>query len=165
MTRDDIVALFIENAAKAAAETHRVRSNAELNEVISKTTRGQGPIYCPGMTRKEKAVIIPEGRRSEDSAASTVCIDEALGAIAETGSIVLSSMGGKPVQAGLLAAHHIAIVSSETIFENLDQFFSSWEGMLPTNITLETGPSRTADIELTLTIGVHGPERLSIIVF
>jgi len=165
VTRDDIVALFMENAAKAAAETHRVHSNDELNAIISKATQGQGPIYCPGMTRKEKAVIIPEGRRSEDYAVASVCIDEALGAIAETGSIILSSMGGKPVQAGLLPEHHVAIVSSETIFENLDQFFSSWEGMLPTNITLETGPSKTTDIELTLTIGVHGPERLSIIVF
>lgn len=164
MTRDDTVALFLDNAAKAAAETHRVHSNAELNEVISKAAQGQGPIYCPGMTRKEKAVIIPEALRIYDPAAASVCVDEALGAIAETGSIVLSSMGGKPVQAGLLAPHHIAIVASESIFDNLEQFFSSWEGMLPTNITLETGPSRTADIELTLTIGVHGPERLSVIV-
>jgi L-lactate dehydrogenase complex protein LldG len=78
--------------------------------------------------------------------------------------LVCSSQGGKAVQAGLLPAHHVAIVSSENIYETVDDFFATLSDSPPTNITLETGPSRTADIELTLTIGVHGPGRLSIIV-
>jgi len=64
-----------------------------------------------------------------------------------------------------LAAHHVAILSADNIYESLDQFFSTLGDSPPTNITLETGPSRTADIELTLTIGVHGPGRLTVIVF
>jgi L-lactate dehydrogenase complex protein LldG len=92
-------------------------------------------------------------------------VEEASGAVAETGSLVYTSSGGKPVQGGLLPPHHVAIVSIRNIFETFDDCFASFKGVPPTNITVETGPSRTADIELTLTIGVHGPERLSIIVF
>jgi L-lactate dehydrogenase complex protein LldG len=70
----------------------------------------------------------------------------------------------RAVQAGLLPAHHVAIVSRERIFATLDDCFASFKEDPPTNITLVTGPSRTADIELTLAIGVHGPEKLDIIV-
>jgi len=57
----------------------------------------------------------------------------------------------------------VAIVRGERIFGTLDDFFATFAGAPPTNVTLVTGPSRTADIELTLAIGVHGPERLDII--
>jgi L-lactate utilization protein LutC len=83
---------------------------------------------------------------------------------AGSGSLVCTSAGGREVQAGLLPAHHVAIVRREKIFATLDGFFSSCAAAPPTNITLVTGPSRTADIELTLAIGVHGPEKLDIIV-
>jgi L-lactate dehydrogenase complex protein LldG len=96
---------------------------------------------------------------------ASVCIEEVFGAIAETGSLICSSQSGKPVQAGLLSAHHVAVVPAEKIYECIDDFIGALGDSPPTNITLETGPSRTADIELTLTIGVHGPSRLTVIVF
>ena len=85
-------------------------------------------------------------------------------AIAENGSIVCSSATGKSVQASLLPAHHIAIVPQDRIFATLDDFFTAYAASPPTNLTLITGPSRTADIELNLVVGVHGPERLDIVV-
>jgi len=93
-----------------------------------------------------------------------VTVEEVPAGIAETGSIVCASSGGRPVQASLLPPHHVAIVRGENIFATLDDFFAGCAAAPPTNFSLITGPSRTADIELTLAIGVHGPERLDVIV-
>ncbi len=165
MSVDRMIDLFMENAAKVAAEPVRVRDDAELNEVLAKILDAGGSIYCHGVTEREKAVSVPPDRRTDDYVNAGVCIEEVAGAIAETGSLVCTSKSGKAVQAGLLAPHHVAIVSAENIYEKLEDFFGSLGDTPPTNITLETGPSRTADIELTLTIGVHGPGRLTVIVY
>ncbi len=165
MTRDEIIGLFIENATKVAAEPVRVKNNDELNHVLAPIMVQCESIYCPGVTDTEKAIQVPPDKHNPDYVSASVCLEEVSAAIAETGSLICSSQGGKPVQAGLLAAHHVAILSADNIYESLDQFFSTLGDSPPTNITLETGPSRTADIELTLTIGVHGPGRLTVIVF
>ena len=121
------------------------------------------PVYCPGVTDLEKAAAPLFPVRAAEYAAAAVTVEEVFGAIAETGTIVCVSAGGRAVQAGLLPAHHVAIVRRDRIFGTLDDFFASVASAPPTNITLVTGPSRTADIELTLAIGVHGPEKLDII--
>jgi len=164
MTRDQIIDLFLEKASKAGAEVVRVRGLEELNRALAGILDGRDSIFCPGITEKEKAVIISVDRRTDDYLSASVCVEEVFGGIAETGSLICSSQGGRVVQAGLLPTHHVAMVSAENIQESLDDFFAACGDSPPTNITFETGPSRTADIELTLTLGVHAPERLSIIV-
>lgn len=165
MTDEKIVELFIENARKVSATAVRVKSDEELKRALSEMVGAGEAIYCPEITEMEKSLDFPSAQRTEDYRIASVCVEEASGAIAETGSLVYTSFGGKPVQGGLLPPHHVAIVSIRNIFETFDDCFASFQDAPPTNITVETGPSRTADIELTLTIGVHGPERLSIIVF
>jgi len=164
MTRDRAIDLFVENAGKAGAHVVRVNSADELNAVLADLLEDATAVYSPGVTPTEQAAAIPPDRRTDDYLNASACVEEVSAAVAETGSLVCSSQGGKPVQAGLLPAHHIAIVAAGHVYEDLDQFFAALGDAPPTNITLETGPSRTADIELTLTIGVHGPDRLSIIV-
>jgi L-lactate dehydrogenase complex protein LldG len=168
MTGPAGVELFMENAAKVAAQVFRAAGEEELNSIVWQILDGEGSnavtIYCPGATEKEKAVKIPPARLADDYVNASVCVEEVFGAVAETGSLICISRGGRAVQAGLLPSHHLAIVSAERVYETLDDFFAQLGTDLPTNITFETGPSRTADIELTLTIGVHGPERLTIVV-
>ena len=116
---------------------------------------------APGSSPRDeaRATVAP----STYAPAASVTVEEVFGAVAETGTIVCVSAGGRAVQAGLLPAHHVAIVRRERIFDTLDDLFAAVAGAPPTNLTLVTGPSRTADIELTLAIGVHGPEKLDII--
>jgi L-lactate dehydrogenase complex protein LldG len=89
-------------------------------------------------------------------------------AIAETGSLVLLSGSGRPRSTSLLPPYHVAVFDRDALVESLAQvgvFLEAWhEGEPPAwrggVINVITGPSRTADIELTLTRGVHGPKEV-----
>jgi L-lactate dehydrogenase complex protein LldG len=164
MSDRDRERLFLENAAKATAGTHSVSATGDLLAALGRVVAMDSPVYCPGVTELEKAAALLFPVRAADYAAAAVTVEEVFGAIAETGTIVCVSAGGRAVQAGLLPAHHVAIVRRERIFETLDDLFAAVSGAPPTNMTLVTGPSRTADIELTLAIGVHGPEKLDVLV-
>lgn len=87
----------------------------------------------------------------------TAGIQTAEFAIAETGTIVQTSRGGKTLLPGLLTDFHVALLSPGMICARMEECLRALSADPPRNISLITGPSRTADIELTLTIGVHGP--------
>jgi L-lactate dehydrogenase complex protein LldG len=65
--------------------------------------------------------------------------------------------------ASLLPEIHIAILREENIYQNLDQVLVRGEIKEASAAVVITGPSRTSDIEMTLTIGVHGPGELHVI--
>ncbi len=89
-------------------------------------------------------------------------------AVAETGTLVLRSAAGRPRSTSLLPACHVALFDRSALVETLEQVgvaLEAWhEGRAADDegavINLITGPSRTADIELTLTRGVHGPKEV-----
>lgn len=85
-------------------------------------------------------------------------------AIADTGTLVLTSASGKPLSASLLPEIHIAIVEISQIVWSLEEALRTPEVRAASASVLITGPSRTADIEMTLTIGVHGPKELHVLV-
>ena len=96
-----------------------------------------------------------------------VGVTMAQAAIAETGTLVLESEKERHRLISLLPPVHVAIVRSGdiclTIGDALKQLRGREEEMSRA-ITFITGPSRTADIELTLTVGVHGPKELYVII-
>lgn len=160
----DKISLFLVNATKAAAVANRLKDKEKLAETVLELVSKGASVFCPQSTKLEKSATGKLSRMVADYRSANITIEEVSAAIAETGSIVCDSKGGKDLQVSLLPSHHIAIVPHEKIFATLDDFFDKYSASPPTNITLITGPSRTADIELELAIGVHGPERLDIIV-
>jgi L-lactate dehydrogenase complex protein LldG len=61
---------------------------------------------------------------------------------------------------------HIAVLKAESIFPSLAEAMQegSWSADMPTNMLLVSGPSKTADIELILAFGVHGPKELIVLI-
>lgn len=86
-----------------------------------------------------------------------------LAAVADTGTILLTSGSGRPMFSSLLPEVHIAILRASDIHDSLSQVLRLGEVRAAASAVLISGPSRTADIEMTLTIGVHGPKELHVL--
>jgi L-lactate dehydrogenase complex protein LldG len=96
-------------------------------------------------------------------AQADVGISSATAALAETGSIVVSSGPGCSRLTALLPPVHVAIVPVACLTADIFTWTAVGQGSLPAVTTLISGPSKTADIEQTLAIGVHGPKRFIVI--
>jgi L-lactate dehydrogenase complex protein LldF len=89
-------------------------------------------------------------------------ITGALAGIAETGTLVIPGGEGQPLTASLLPEIHIAVLRTSDIEESLEKVMERRKLEVYPATVLVSGPSRTADIEMTLTIGVHGPGELHV---
>jgi L-lactate dehydrogenase complex protein LldG len=93
-------------------------------------------------------------------------ISEASLAVAETGSVLLHSTSHDR-RAELCVDHHLVLLDAALLRPTLDQAFAVLREIAarpPAYASLVSGPSRSADIERTLTIGVHGPRTLTILI-
>ena len=89
---------------------------------------------------------------------------------AATGTIVLRNGPGRPLLVSQLPRRHIALLPVSRLFLTLEQWLRHLRRQedlslltSPSHVTLLTGPSRSADIELSPALGVHGPRILHVI--
>ena len=96
----------------------------------------------------------------ETLASLTISASSAVCGIAETGTIVETTKAGVGRLLPVLAPVHIAFLRRQDLLMNQAEFFDRVAlGGSESYQVLVTGPSRTADIEKTLVLGVHGPQR------
>lgn len=110
-----------------------------------------------------------EGDLRAFCAGAAVGVSSAVAALAETGSLVLLSGAGRSRMATLLPPLHVALVPESRLTTDIFSWRAARDKTaasgLPANITLVSGPSKTADIEQTLAVGMHGPRRLVVILY
>jgi L-lactate dehydrogenase complex protein LldG len=180
---------FQEEFERVSGVFHRVRGPGEVPGVLREIARLRGarelvawhpaalgldlgpPLGAEGLrVTPAPADAGEESRRAHREAAARagIGVTGADFALAETGTLILLSGPGRPRSTSLLPETHVAVFGPDRLLETLDQVGIMLEALHadPADpgaggmISLITGPSRTADIELTLTRGVHGPREV-----
>lgn len=109
-----------------------------------------------------------EGRLAQLAALDSIQVGltTAQGGLADTGAIALVSGPERGRLASLLPPVHIAILPRQKIYASLPAFLAAQPQAVTagSNLVFVAGPSRTGDIEMTLTMGVHGPGELHVII-
>jgi len=90
-------------------------------------------------------------------------VSVALYGLADTGSVVLAASPEEPRARSLLPAVHVSLLAEDRILPGLPELFEALGDDLPSALAIVTGPSRSADIEQHLVVGVHGPGEVHVV--
>jgi L-lactate dehydrogenase complex protein LldG len=177
----DLAARFESEATALAVTVHRVASDSDAASTVISLLEARGAsrvlawdpewLNCPGLGGALTARGIAlescwlpsefDARRARLAELDDVPVGltGAVAGLADTGSIVVISGPGRGRMASLLPPMHIALLRRSQVLPSLTDFLAANpqaadEG---SNLVVITGPSRTGDIEMTLSRGVHGP--------
>jgi L-lactate dehydrogenase complex protein LldG len=173
---EERIALFRRMMAAADGTTTQVANAADVPKEIAallrmynlpmRVRRGDDPRLAALPWANERTLTVTTGASDGGDA---VGVSHAFGAVAESGTLLLTSGPDNPTTLNLLPDTHVVIVSAadiagdyETLWARLRERYGA--GVLPRTVNLITGPSRSADIGQTLILGAHGPRRLHVIV-
>jgi L-lactate dehydrogenase complex protein LldG len=177
-SREDVLALLVERLRDYEAHVMRVR----LNEIASTVARMMSE-------RGVRRVVVPAGLKtewlpsgfefvfdsgdgdSEDDGLTAVELDAMDGvmtgatvAIAETGTVVVQNTAGEGRRAvTLVPDYHLCVVQVKDVVETVPEAMERLKATATLATTFVSGPSATADIEMTRIKGVHGPRFLDVI--
>ncbi len=179
LPRPEQIALFIRNAEKEFASVARLADLAAVPGAVADYLAAQNlPMRLAmaphpellGIGWAERPLLAVEARRADP--ADLVALQHGYAGIAETGTLMLPSDAARPTTLNLLPDTALVLLRASRV---VGAYEEAWDllraepadattgGVMPRNVMLVTGPSRSADIEQTLELGAHGPRRLHIL--
>jgi L-lactate dehydrogenase complex protein LldG len=90
-------------------------------------------------------------------------VSEALHGLADTGSVVLAASPDEPRARSLLPDVHVTRLREDRLLPSLADLFVAVGGDLPSALAIVSGPSKSGDIEQQMTVGVHGPGEVHVV--
>ncbi|MCZ7572475.1 MAG: lactate utilization protein [Ardenticatenaceae bacterium] len=121
------------------------------------------PARFPAVAWTIAGQVPPEALRGA-CATADVGLSGATAALAETGSVVVESGPSRSRLVTLLPPASIVVVHASAIVPDLFAWAAVRPAPVPANVVIISGPSKSADIEQTLAVGVHGPGHLLVLV-
>ena len=168
---EDLIPRFCAQARRLASDVSVAASLSEVPGLAAAYLREQklplSAVCWPSVSDLDwmrAGMTVIAGAASADD---LVGITGAFLGIAETGTLMLLSGRETPATVSLLPETHIAILKSTRIVATMEDAWDrlrSEYGALPRAVNFISGPSRTADIEQTVTLGAHGPYRILIVI-
>lgn len=170
LNEHDLLELFVERLVDYDAGVYRVSESAiatTVAEILDK--RGKGGLAIPrGLPAAWLPVSFVFGEADDFTAEQLDQVEGILSGctvgIAETGSIVLQNAAAQgPRILSLVPDYHLCVVYAEQVVMTVPEAFARLERTAKLPTTFISGPSATADIEMTRIKGVHGPRFLDVI--
>lgn len=170
------VELFCAMAEKLSATVERVKSHDGVPKAVAGYLRGRNLPAAFRMGEDKRLAAMPWDRQralqikhGPSDGDDEVGLSHATTAVAETGTLVLTSGKGNPTTLNFLPEHHIVVVDAADIEGDLETALarirrSFGKGQMPRTVNLISGPSRSGDIEQKIILGAHGPRALHLIV-
>ncbi len=161
---------FKKNLELVAGNVYAVKSLAEVDELVGSILKKKEKdrVYCtdPVLTAAINSVKIESGE--ENFLSLNVGMTRCEFLVAHLGSVIISSGQVSGRRLNVYPETHIVVAHSNQLTGYLDEAIvklqEKYKDGLPSLITNITGPSRTADIEKTLVMGMHGPKNLIVVV-
>lgn len=168
------VDLFVAEARRVGATVTRLSSVGEVPQAVAAYLAQENLPARLRMAPDPQLNDIPwaaaptlDIQRGRAQDGDDVGLTGCLSAVAETGTLVMTSGPAHPTSLNFLPETHVVVVKTRQVtgaYEDaLDIIKQQNPGGLPRTINLITGPSRTGDIEQTIYMGAHGPRRLHIL--
>ena len=180
ISQDERVALFTSMAEAVFATVERVSGADAVPGAVADYLAGQNLPPALVMAPDPALDTYPWAdrpmlaiRRDKAEEADRVGVTSALMGFAETGTLMMASGPDHPSTLNFLPETHIVVLPADRIGGAYEEGWAKLRaesegatgaGFMPRTVNLVTGPSRTADIEQTITLGAHGPRRLHIVI-
>ncbi|MSO84341.1 MAG: lactate utilization protein C [Rhodospirillales bacterium] len=179
IAREGQIALFIAEAERVQASVARVKHVRDVPGAVAgylarhniepRLKCAPDPFLRSIPWAQHPVLSVAEGKGEGDD---PVGVTGAFAAVAETGTLVLVSGAASPTTLALVPPVHVAVVPTGRLLGTYEESWAALrarsprpgkEFVMPRSVNWITGPSRTADIEQTLLLGAHGPQRLFIV--